>query len=47
MNLGDTYSVSLNPISYTPIHMKSAINNGISIKCLAPGVSLYFQFEKL
>jgi len=47
MNLGDTYTLSLNPISYTPIRMNSGLKNGVSIGSVAGGVSVYFQFEHL
>ena len=45
MNLGDTYTLSLNPISYTPIRMRSGLKNGVTIGSVAGGVSVYFQFE--
>lgn len=47
MNLGDTYAVTLNPISYTPVRMKAGSKNGVSVTSLASGISVYFQFEKL
>lgn len=47
MNFGDTYTVSLNPVSYTPIRMISGLKNGVTIGSVAGGVIAYFQFEYL
>lgn len=47
MSVGDIYTVSLYPVSFTPVKVKSGVLNGISVASLAAGVSIYFQYEKI